>query len=865
MKSYRKTLLILLVLFLLGTVCGCAKKEEGPSYPDRDVDYPTELPVFEEDGVYIHYQREDNTYDNWTLWLWDPDGEDDSLEDDFNYQDDYGVIAAYPLSHFSSSPMSRLGFIVKHKGSWAVKDGTDSDRFLDFSTVRKDENNIYHIYLAGKDPNIYDSPEKIIRESLKSASFLNENSLYLEASQPLETYRLYGDGELLIEGDGAGRTRFTDRLAVVADFSKSYEVEAEFRESGTVLRMPVSLWGLYDSDSFHEEYYYDGVLGAFYSPEKTEFRVWSPVSSRITLRLYDSGTPVSVSPNGNDDFTEAEMVKGEKGVFSYTAEGDLNGKYYTYYVYNSTYPDGEEIVDPYAKAAGVSGLRGMVVDLSKTDPKGWNTVDHLSYDRKQLTVYETHVADVTSSETWNGPKELSHTYAGLIEKGTSYSEGGKTVSTGFDHIRELGVNAVQLLPVFDQANDETAYKFNWGYNPLNYNVPEGMYSSDPYDGAVRIRELKEVVKAFHEEGIAVIMDVVYNHVNGALLSNFDVLMPGYYYRYLNNGTLSNGSGCGNETASERSMVRKFIIDSVSYWLDEYRLDGFRFDLMGLHDIGTMNEVAKAAKAIDPYVTIYGEPWTGGATPLPEEEQAKQINAHKFEGYGQFNDQMRDALIMGGLHGASEKGWITGGEITKGLLESIEEGLNGATVGSTVKLYDPDKTVNYVTCHDNYTLYDRIKAAGIENEETVRKMAILANSLVFTSKGTAFMLGGEEFLRSKQGDSNSYQSGDEINGFDYSLKIRNQDVFETYQKLIAFKQETKALQGTEELSVEDYDNGAVISLSFNSNGRDYLILYRNGSPSSSSFDCSGYEVYLDTADNHEGNITLKEYQTLILYK
>ncbi|MBQ1508826.1 MAG: hypothetical protein IIZ47_05330, partial [Erysipelotrichaceae bacterium] len=401
MTIIRKWFLIVLSVFLTLSLGACQKEAEPVDpYPERDVDYPTEIPDLGEDSVYIHYQREDNTYDNWTLWLWDPDGNDDGLEDDFNYQDDYGVIAAYPLSHFGSTSFSRLGMIVKNKGSWAVKDGTDADRFVNLSTWKKDDKGIYHIYLAGGDEHIYETSEKIIQDVLESASFLTDTAIHISASRPLDSFRVYENGTMIYEGDGSGRSNFTERNLPPADIEKNYEVEVTFRESGTVLRTDVSLTGLYGSDSFNEKFYYDGELGALYSKKKTEFRVWSPVSEEIVLRIYETGTPASLG--GSDSHEDHEMTKVDKGVFVCALEGDYDGKYYTYFVKNSTYPQGAEVVDPYARAAGVNGLRGMVCDFSKTDPEGWNKVKYLPYDRKELTVYETHVADVTSNATWTG-------------------------------------------------------------------------------------------------------------------------------------------------------------------------------------------------------------------------------------------------------------------------------------------------------------------------------------------------------------------------------------------------------------------------------------------------------------------------------
>lgn len=863
-----RILKIIMIALLTVSLFGCKGEEPAVSYPERDVDYPSQVEKLDEDSLQIHYQRDDGKYADWTLWLWDPEGTDDNKEDDFNYQDDYGVIASYPLSYFGELSGGRLGLIVKKKGSW-TKDGTDSDRFILFSSYQKDENNVYHVYLAGRDEHIYDSPEKTISDVIHAAAFKDEHSLNISCSNPIESYDLYCNGQLVLTGNGAGRKNLTDTLDLTADYSQSYTVEVEFRGSGTRLSSPVSMTGLYNSSAFNEMYYYEGELGALYTKEATEFRVWSPVSERIELRIYENGTPAKVSDKGSDVHESYEMAKGEKGVFSYACKGDMEGKYYTYVVYNGTYPDGYEIVDPYAKSAGINGLRGMIVDFSKTDPEGWDQLDYLKLDRKQLTVWESHVADVTSSDTWNGPEEHRRKFLGLIDEGTTYSENGMTVSTGFDHIRELGVNAVQLIPIFDQDNDETQYRFNWGYNPLNYNVLEGMYSTDPYDGYSRIKEFKQVVQRFNEAGITVIMDVVYNHVSSASRSSFDVLMPGYYYRYNYDGSFSNGSGCGNETASEMPMMRKFIIDSVCFWTKEYKLGGFRFDLMGLHDIETMDQVNEAAKKINPYITIYGEPWTGGKTPLNSDDQAIQANANRFIGYGQFNDQMRDALIKGGLNAPSEKGWVNSSQIASSDVAAIQEGINGHTYNLAYSIDDPNKSVSYVTCHDNFTLYDRMKAAGIQDEETIRRMCVLAEAVVLTSDGTSFLLAGEEMLRTKQGDSNSYQSSDEINQLDYSLKIKNHDVFDNIRTLVALKQDIEQLHADDpNIQVEALENGAVLKYELKSGRNTYLVYHANGLCRNTAVEEIGYTVFLDTLGFYEGDskgLQLQPYQTLILIR
>ena len=869
MKRYKKIICFLLAAMMLLSVTGCKKK---PKYPERDlVDLPTELPKATEDSIAIHYSRKDNIYDKWALWLWDPAGDDDNAEDYWNYQDDYGVIAFYPLSKFGALSEGKLGIIVKSKGSWSAKDGTDSDRFIIFSTLEKDENNTYHVYLSSGDAHIYDNPDLVISDMIITANFSNDKTIYIKASNPLDSFRVYENKELIFEGDGLGRSTISQALEKSAQYGRNYTVEVTFRGSGTVLSSDVDTSAILSGDSFDDLYYYDGELGAIYSASSTVFKVWSPVSSMIKLRIYENGTPTSVNAaKGSDKYDEYKMTKGEKGVFSYILSGNNEGKYYTYVVYNDSYPDGKEIVDPYAKSTGINGLRGMIVDFSKTNPKGWDNIDYLNIDRKAMTVWETHVADVTSSETWTGKEENRRKYLGLIEEGTTFASEALTVTTGFDHIKELGINAIQLQPIFDQANDETSYTFNWGYNPLNYNTLEGMYSSDPYDGYARIKEFKQVVMAFNQAGISVIMDVVYNHVNGAKGSNFDVLMPGYYFRYNTDGSLSNGSGCGNETASENSMMRKFIIDSITFWTKEYKLGGFRFDLMGLHDIETMNEATKAAQAINKNIVIYGEPWTGGTSTLNKDVQAKQENGNQFVGYGQFNDQMRDGLIKGGLNGPEAKGWVTDNEhIVQSDVTSIVKGINGITYNIAYSIEDANKTTNYVTCHDNYTLYDRIKAAGITGEDTIRKMAMLANSVVFTSSGTSFMLAGEEFLRTKQGNSNSYMAGDDINALDYSLKVKNYDIFENYRSLIYFKQNTEGLQTNDKnIQVETLENGALLKYKVMCQGKEYVIIHGNGLCKNVPVDLSGYNVFLDTQGCYYGmvgSVTIFPYQTLILEK
>ena len=875
MKQLKIFIVLLLAFAMLFTIVACntnvetqTDKVETTKAPAKiDIDYPKDIQYNGEDSVAIHYIRKDNKYSTWCLWLWDPQGTDDSVEDVFNYQDEDGVIAYYPLSKFGDLSSGKLGIIIKKVGSW-TKDGTENDRFIEFSKFTKDANKVYHVYFFGGDAGIYQTKDKTMVDSIESAIFDNEKTISVSCSNNIKSYEIYKDETKIGEGKDVGKTSFTYTLGEKVDLKYGYKVKVTFEKSNETLEKGISLYNLYSSALFDAEYYYSGELGAIYSQESTTFKVWSPVSNKIELVIYKSGTPTSVSKElGSDECQVFEMTKGEKGVFSCKINGDLHGLYYTYKVYNSSF-DGVEVVDPYAKGAGVNGLRGLVVDFSRTNPDGWDDVTPLAYDRKSLVVYETHVSDVTSHSTWGGSNENKRKYLGLIEEGTTYQAGPTSVKTGFDHILELGVNAVQLLPIFDQANDEVNYAFNWGYNPLNYNVVEGLYSSDPYDGLVRINELKQVIQKFNENGITTIMDVVYNHVNGANGSNFDVLMPNYYFRYNKDGSLSNGSGCGNEVASERSMVRKFIVDSTKFWTEEYKLGGFRFDLMGLIDIETMDELTKECTDINPYMVIYGEPWQGGSSPLVAAKAATQDNANSFQGYGQFNDQTRDALIKGGLNDKASKGWVTNPDyVFQSDVINIQYGINGKTYKSNNSINDPNKNVIYATCHDNYTLYDRIKAAGINDEATIRKMAMLANSVVLTSNGTTFILSGEEMLRTKQGDNNSYKSSDAINGLNYGMLIKNNDIFQNYIKLIDFKKNASALCDNDpNIVVESLDGGSVLKYELLCEDGKYIVIHANGKCSGFSIDLTDCVLVLDTLNSDitiDSNTVIQAYQTIIV--
>lgn len=571
----------------------------------------------------------------------------------------------------------------------------------------------------------------------------------------------------------------------------------------------VNIKKAFSSKAFEEEYTYEGEdLGAVYSADKTTFRVWAPTAEKVVINFYEAG-------EGDCLIESVDMAPAEKGTWIYEKSGDANGIYYTYSV--TVNGSTNEAVDPYAKAVGVNGDRGMVIDLKATDPEGFDKDTKPEFENNtDAVIYELHMRDLSSDKS-SGIEHVG-TFLGLTETGTKNSEG---LATGLDHIKELGVTHIHLLPSYDYATvDETdldSNQFNWGYDPKNYNVPEGSYSTDPYHGAVRVEEFKQMVQALHENGIRVVMDVVYNHTYNTAESNFQKVVPDYYYR-MDGDLYSNASGCGNETASERSMMRKYMIDSVTYWATEYHVDGFRFDLMGIHDMETMKEIRTALNEIDSSIIIYGEGWTGGDSILPVTERAVKANTYQMEGIAAFSDDIRDG-IKGNVFDSLDKGFVNGGEQME---EAMKYSVVAATQNSQID-YDsyekssgwwagsPEQTVNYVSCHDNLTLWDKLATSNSQDSEEDRiKMNKLSSAIVFTSQGIPFLQAGEEMLRSKvQEDGtfseNSYNLPDSVNSIKWDNKGNTIDVYEYYKGLIALRKAHPAFRMT---TTENIQNNLV---------------------------------------------------------
>ncbi len=577
--------------------------------------------------------------------------------------------------------------------------------------------------------------------------------------------------------DGEWYNRYSIKLAKNLDISKVYTLKLN-KET-----MVIDHKQYYKTNEFKKLYSYTGSdLGVTLLENETWFKVWSPVASKVTVKLFvDDKT---------DIYDWYELEKGEKGVFFYKHPQNLKNKYYNFEV--EVFESKNEVVDVYAKGVSCNGTRGFIVDLNDTNPSDFT--NHYFVNNDNTTdniIYETHIRDLTmhsSSGVLNKGKFL-----GLTEFNTKNNFGQ---ATSIEHIVDLGATHVHLLPINDFATvDEeadTSTQYNWGYDPLNYNVPEGSYSTNSKEAITRIKELKLAIMTLHKANLGVILDAVYNHTYSIQNSSFEKSVPGYYYRSDSFGNYTNGSGCGNEIATERFMVRKFIIDSVRYWVKEYKVDGFRFDLMGLIDTKTMNYIRSALDNINPNIIIYGEGWTGGESELSSECQSTKVNAYKTNTrIGYFSDDIRDG-IKGDVFEHDLSGFVNGGinsleDVKFGVVGGVEhKGVNIDKLNKSKDFwaYEPTQVVSYVSSHDNLTLYDKLKITNKSvTEEEIIKMNKLSAFLLSISQGTMFLQGGEEFARSKNFDDNSYNSSDEINSINWDDKHKNIDLFNYYKGLI----------------------------------------------------------------------------------
>lgn len=751
----------------------------------------TGLPIkaHAEDGVTLklHYNRPDGNYTGWDVWLWPEGGEGAG----YPFADENGEMVA---TMEVPAGTTNIGFIVRTE-DW-TKD-INEDQFIDIAEVLS---GTVHAYVESGVPGYTkEYADDVVKGTkLKTAIYDGDVSIELTmtgemSDEQLDSISVAGSAgeedieDIVYKGDYIYMIKLLKKLNIFKNYRVNYEGSA----------VKVNMPNVYLTDDFEKEYTYEGDdLGATYTRESTTFKVWAPTAEEVYVNFYKTG---KYWEDSNAD-THA-MEKSDKGTWTYTATGDMAGTYYTY----TAVVDGakNETCDPYARTTGYNGKRAMVIDLSTTNPAGWDN-DKNPHAGEKITdaiIYELHIRDFSVDNS--SGMENKGKYLAFTETGTTNSNGDKT---GVDYLKDLGISHLHLLPFYDYGSvDEikTTPQFNWGYDPVNYNVPEGSYATDANDGAVRVKEAKQMVKALHDNGISVVMDVVYNHVYSGSDFCVNKLVPGYFSRINPNGSYSNGSGCGNDTASERSMVRKYIVDSVNYWADEYHIDGFRFDLVGLLDVDTINEIVTTVHEKHPDVIFYGEGWTMSTSVTKDDIRlATQGSARFIPDFAFFNDNIRD-----GLKGSvfDEGTGFVSGAIGK------ENSIAASFMGREVWCKNPGQIVNYASCHDNMTLMDRITVStpGADGADII-KMNNLAAAFYMTAEGIPFMQAGEEILRTKVKedgtfDSNSYASSDAVNSikWDDISDPEHKEVHDYYKGLIEFRKAHENLRLTTEEEVKEH--------------------------------------------------------------
>lgn len=729
----------------------------------------------------VHYQRPSEDYTGWNLWLWknvagttgdvpvSPNGVD------FNGTDSFGKVLTMDIPNMQG--FDNIGFIVR-LNNWASKDISD-DRFI----TNFDSNGNAEIWLIQADTQIY-TAAPTSTSTFRSANIDGFRQITVDLSARLTLSGSGNEGFTVSDGIKVvsvtalnGSTTSASQLSLLLDsdvtLGKTYTVTHP-----TFGKISTTPGQIMNSEGFNARYTYTGNdLGNTYSKAQTQFRVWAPTATSVDLVIY---------PNANASSSEGvitHMKAAEQGTWTALLTGELNGAIYTYRVTVGGVE--REAVDPYVRATTINGTRGVVVDLSKTNPTAWSKAKPaFSGKPTDAVIYELHVRDLSMDPSGNIPLGHRGKYLALTDVKTSSSKG---VPSGINAIKDLGVTHVELLPVFDFASvDESSPTFNWGYDPQNYNVPEGSYSSNPANPLTRIEELKSAVQALHNDKLRVMMDVVYNHVYNASSFNEANIVPGYFFRTNADGTLSNGSGVGNDVASERPMVRKFIVDSVTYWASQYHIDGFRFDLMGLLDIATMQQIRQALNKIDPTILIIGEGWDMGT--LAAEARANQKNIANLNGIAAFNDELRDG-IKGSVFDVADLGYTTGkfsqiDNVKVGVVGNIDygHGLQGKWTTT-----NPGQSVNYVESHDNLTLFDKLQAS-VKGASSAKLATLdrLSSAIVLLAQGVPFMQAGQEFLRSKNGDSNSYKSSDSVNSLKWNLRAKNAVTVKYFKGLLELR-------------------------------------------------------------------------------
>ena len=773
--------------------------------------------------VRLHYHREDDNYEGWEMWFWDEHGIT-ALEPPYAFEEiDGEMIATIQVKPGTT----KIGYIVRQP-DW-TKD-VEHDQFINITGVLGGTVDFYVESGVPSQPSkeAYPTIDELIAnkflvlgDDVETGVVITANRydpkdangnprIVLQMSSKMDyvadvnTFTVHNkDGAVAVKECKPVGQYYYLTLAEELDLSRTYNVTFEGRDYA------VSMPDYYSNAEFEKQFTYTGNdLGATYTKEKTSLRVWAPTAIEVKVNLYTNGDPDAQA----EPVEQVTMTEDVNGTWVATLEGDRNGTYYTYVVTTDT--ETNETLDPYARTTGVNGKRGMIIDLDATNPEGRDKDKDPHYDSNftDVVIYELHVRDL-SSDASSGIKNVGK-FLGLIETGTTNAAG---VPTGLDHIKDLGVTHVHLLPVYDFGSvDESKLdkpQFNWGYDPVNYNVPEGSYSSDPYNGEVRVKEFKQMVKGLHDNGISVIMDVVYNHVQDANKFSFNKIVPGYFTR-----PGSNGSGCGNDVATERVMVSKYIVDSVTYWADEYHIDGFRFDLAGLLDTDTINAVIASVRETHPNVKFYGEGWQmSTVTTKPGVTLNTMFNSTKVPEFAFFSDTIRNT-VKGGTFGGISKGFISGASVSANDLFKLYKGLPDWCK-------TPSQSINYISAHDNNTLFDHIALAA--PDATFEEMVAMNNlgaAFYITAQGIPFIHAGEEMLRSKPDASkpdgfneNSYNANDAVNSlkWDDMNYAEYQATHNYYKGLIAFRKAHPALR----LTTADEVNANVTAL----NGLDANVV------------------------------------------
>ena len=891
-----KKLLFMVPVLALSLLTGCCNSRVVGTKPADD--NPSAVSEVEQETttVRIHYQRSDNNYTDWGVWLWryKPSGKGFNVT--FDQKDDFGGYVDIDVSPEAMMPdpiggafmnSEILGFIIKTDiddpkefGNATRDPKTIGDRYI--NVAETSPGGIQHIWLCENDAEIYDTMEASQKNKILSGDFTTTKKINVKVAFDANTTTVAASQFHLFAGDeeipstkynySIKDQEINVTLKSEVDITKQYKVKIDFPDRELELSLGIQVF--YATQQFQDNYtYYGDDLGVTFNATKTKttFKLWAPVSSDVILNIYDYGTemqsfeePVQALPS-----KRYQMRHEQQGVWSYTVPTYLHGKYYTYTVVNGTASN--EVVDPYAKACGVNGKRGMIVDFEKVNSEiGWDQVGYPNANLQAETdavVYEAHVRDMTISETSGVVREEKGTFLGLSRKGTKLTidgqvytdNAGNTISTGLDHVKELGITHIQLEPFYDYAStEETEVKryeqdvnYNWGYDPYNYNCLEGGYATDPHNGLTRIYEFKEMMKSFYDYDIGLIMDVVYNHTAKGPDSWFNLIVPGYYYRLDKTGAFYNDSGCGNTVATERPMVRKYIIESLKFWCSEYKISGFRFDLMGLIDVTTLSMAYAELEKIYDDIIMYGEPWAAAyAGEALGYEGARTDRLGKVYGVGGFNDQMRNA-VRGDTYGGAKPGWVQGNAYD---LHKISNGIKGSFHGE--RNIDPTKVVNYVACHDNYTLYDQIKF-GSGGTTNIKMRNTQADAFVMFAAGIPFIQEGEEFLRSKDTGHdtdpnhdhelihNSYNAGDSYNTMDYSLKIKNADTFREIKEQIALRKEYEGFRLDTRAKVDssfivDDPTGDLVKYTITYGGKTLLIAHC-GTKGGSTISISGYKL------------------------